>query len=70
MAVSANAQDVEKPERVIGKPGFIHLQNDNGVWWLADHTGKRFITTGMNHVGGGVLFNEVNKGWLTRRFGC
>ena len=71
IAVAANAQDADKPVRAIGKPGFIHLQNDNGVWWLADHTGKRFITTGMNHVGeGGVLFNEVNKGWLTERFGA
>lgn len=57
--------------QVIGNPDFIHLENDNGVWWLVDHTGKRFITTGMNHVGeGGVLFNEVNKGWLTGKFGA
>ncbi len=56
--------------QVIGNPDFIHLEKDNGVWWLADHTGERFITTGMNHVGeGGVLFNEVNKGWMTGRFG-
>ncbi|MEM9366021.1 MAG: hypothetical protein AAGD07_08480 [Planctomycetota bacterium] len=56
--------------QVIGNPNFIHLENDQGVWWLVDHTGKRFITTGMNHVGeGGVLFNEVNEGWLTGRFG-
>ena len=58
-----------KPQ-VIGNPEFIHLEKDNGVWWLVDHTGKRFVTTGMNHVGeGGVLFNEVNKGWLTDKFG-
>jgi hypothetical protein len=57
--------------KVIGNPDFIHLQKDNGVWWLADPTGKRFITTGMNHVGeGGVLFNQVNKGWLTEKFGA
>ena len=61
--------DSAKPQ-IVGNPGFIHLEKDNGVWWLADHTGKRFITTGMNHVGeGGVLFNEVNKGWLTGKFG-
>lgn len=57
--------------QVIGKPDFIHLEKDNGVWWLADHAGKRFITTGMNHIGeGGVLFNEVNKEWLTGEFGA
>ena len=57
--------------RVIGNPKFIHLQNNDGLWWLTDHTGKQFITTGMNHVGeGGVLFNEVNKGWLTGKFGA
>ncbi|MEM6688809.1 MAG: hypothetical protein AAF664_05240, partial [Planctomycetota bacterium] len=55
---------------VVGNPDFVHLENDKGVWWLASHTGERFITTGMNHVGeGGVLFNEVNDGWLTGRFG-
>ena len=56
--------------RSLGIRTSFTLQKDNGVWWLADHTGKRFITTGMNHVGeGGVLFNEVNKGWLTGKFG-
>ncbi|MEL7497442.1 MAG: hypothetical protein AAFN77_07510 [Planctomycetota bacterium] len=55
---------------VVGNRNFIHLENDHGIWWLSDHTGERFITTGMNHVGeGGVLFNEVNKGWLTEKFG-
>ena len=57
--------------QIVGNPNFIHLQKDNDVWWLADHTGKRFITTGMNHIGeGGVLFNEVNEGWLTGKFGA
>ena len=57
--------------QVIGNPDFIHLEKDKGVWWLVDPTGKRFITTGMNHVGeGGVLFNEVNKGWMTGKFGA
>ncbi|MEM6777297.1 MAG: hypothetical protein AAF670_06545 [Planctomycetota bacterium] len=56
--------------QLIGNPDFIHLEADNGVWWLADHTGKRFVTTGMNHVGeGAVLFNEVNEGWMTGKFG-
>jgi len=64
-----NTRDA-KPQ-VIGNPEFIHLEKDGGVWWLVDHTGKRFVTTGMNHVGeGGVLFNEVNKGWLTDKFGA
>ena len=58
-------------EKVIGNQDFIHLEKDKaGIWWLVDHAGKRFITTGMNHIGeGGVLFNEVNKGWLTGKFG-
>ena len=64
-----DSEPVREPN-VIGKRDFIHLEKDNGVWWLADHTGKRFVTTGMNHVGeGGVLFSEVNQGWLTGKFG-
>ncbi|MEL6106828.1 MAG: PVC-type heme-binding CxxCH protein [Planctomycetota bacterium] len=63
-----NADPKEPP--IVGNPDFIHLERENDVWWLVDHTGKRFITTGMNHVGeGGVLFNEVNRGWMTGRFG-
>ena len=56
--------------QVVGNPDFIHLEKEDGVWWLVDHAGKRFVTTGMNHVGeGDVLFNEVNKGWMTGKFG-
>ena len=57
--------------RVIGNPEFVHLEEENGIWWLVDHTGKRFITTGMNHVDEPkILFNEVNADWLTERFGA
>lgn len=67
---SRKVEQAAKPN-VVGNPAFIHLQKDNGVWWLVDSDGKRFITTGMNHVGeGGVLFNKVNKGWLTGKFGA
>jgi hypothetical protein len=53
-----------------GNPDYIHLQKDDGVWWFVDHTGRRFITTGMNHVGEGkILFNEVNNGWMQKQFG-
>ena len=55
-----------RKSQVVGNPDFIHLEKEDGVWWLVDHAGKRFVTTGMNHVGeGDVLFNEVNKGWMT-----
>ncbi|MEM9701082.1 MAG: hypothetical protein AAF907_01405 [Planctomycetota bacterium] len=71
---TAIAKDLETKEadasETVGNPNFVHLQNDEGVWWLVDHTGERFVTTGMNHVGeGGVLFNEVNEGWLAEEFG-
>jgi hypothetical protein len=57
-------------QQIIGNPDFVHLIKDKGTWWFADHTGKRFITTGMNHVDEGkILFNEVNEGWLRKEFG-
>jgi len=62
--------DFEGGSQVIGNSSFIHLVKDNGIWWFVDHTGKRFITTGMNHVGEGqILFNEVNEGWMQKEFG-
>lgn len=56
--------------RIVGNANYIHLLKDDGVWWFVDHTGKRFITTGMNHVDEGkILFNEVNEDWLQKKFG-
>ncbi|MGC6424473.1 MAG: hypothetical protein ACON4O_05740 [Lentimonas sp.] len=56
--------------QIIGNPDYIHLQKDNGIWWFVDHSGQRFITTGMNHVDEGkILFNEVNEGWMQGQFG-
>lgn len=56
--------------RIVGNPNYIHLLEDDGVWWFVDHMGKRFITTGMNHVDEGkILFNEVNEGWLQKEYG-
>ncbi|MFL2834743.1 MAG: hypothetical protein ACJZ9L_01040 [Coraliomargaritaceae bacterium] len=56
--------------RIVGNPNYIHLLKDDGVWWFVDHMGKRFITTGMNHVDEGkILFNEVNEGWLQKEYG-
>lgn len=69
LSIVISDRAVAEPQ-VVGNPDFIHLENDKGLWWLVDPTGKRFITTGMNHVGeGSVLFNKVNKGWLTGKFG-
>ena len=57
-------------DQLVGKPDFIHLLNEDGIWWFVDHTGKRFITTGMNHIDENkILFNEVNKDWLQEKFG-
>lgn len=54
----------------VGNTQFVHLEKDNGVWWLVDHRGNRFITTGMNHVDErNILVNEINEGWMTGEFG-
>ncbi|MEM9282756.1 MAG: hypothetical protein AAGA96_13090 [Verrucomicrobiota bacterium] len=67
---SLSAPAVLAESRVIGNPDFIHLIEEDGIWWFADHAGQRFITTGMNHVDEiKILFNEVNEGWLQGEFG-
>ena len=68
IALSTSTVFVQR--EVIGNPDFIHLVKEDGIWWFADHTGKQFITTGMNHVDEGkILFNEVNEGWMEKEFG-
>ena len=68
--IALSTSTVLAQSEVIGNPDFIHLVKENGIWWFADHTGKQFITTGMNHVDEGkILFNEVNEGWLQKEFG-
>lgn len=54
----------------VGNTNFIHLINEDSIWWFQDHLNKKFITTGMNHVDEGpILFNEINKSWMKKKFG-
>ena len=51
----------------VGNTNFIHLINEDSIWWFEDHLNKKFITTGMNHVDEGpILFNEINKSWMKK----
>lgn len=68
--IALSTSTVCAKSQIIGNPDYIHLVEENGTWWFADHTGKQFITTGMNHVDEGkILFNEVNEGWMQKKFG-
>ena len=33
----AVAQLARAEDQIIGNPDFIHLEKDNGIWWLVDH---------------------------------
>jgi len=70
LVIVLSASTIFASSRTVGNPNFVHLIEEDGIWWFADHTGKRFITTGMNHVDEGkILFNEVNEGWMQKEFG-
>ena len=46
---------------IIGSKSYVHLEQINNVWWIVDGDGKKFISTGMNHVGPSVRFASYNK---------
>ena len=65
MATYAESGD----ESVIGRRGYIHVERADGVWWLVDAEGKRFVATGMNHVSPRIRFASYNKDFWVKAFG-
>ncbi len=61
--------DNEGNMKLIGKKDFIHVENINGIWWLIDADGKKFIPTGMNHIAPSIRFAPYNKYHWIKKFG-
>jgi len=56
-------------EEVVGKTSFVHLEKANGIWWLVDGSGEKFVSTGMNHIQSNIRFAEYNKEFWAGKFG-
>jgi hypothetical protein len=54
---------------IIGRKGFIHVERIDGVWFMVDATGKRFIPTGMNHISPTSRFAPYNRAHWLKQFG-
>ncbi|VGO15310.1 hypothetical protein PDESU_03892 [Pontiella desulfatans] len=54
---------------VIGSVGYIHVEKLDGVWWLVNAEGERFVATGMNHVSPRIRFASYNKEHWIKEFG-
>ncbi len=54
---------------IIGNKGYVHVENIDGVWFMIDGEGTRFVPTGMNHVGPMSRFAPYNKDHWIQQFG-
>lgn len=54
---------------LLGKEGFVHAKRQDGIWFLINADGERFIPTGMNHVGPMHRFAPYNREFWVERFG-
>jgi len=54
---------------LLGKKGFVHVERQNGIWFMINAEGEPFIPTGMNHVGPMHRFAPYNRDYWLERFG-
>lgn len=57
------------PEELIGNTSFVHVEKIDGIWWLVDGDGEKFISTGMNHIQANIRFSQHNKEFWAEKFG-
>jgi len=54
---------------VIGDERFIHLVNEDGVWWFARPDGSRFVSLGINHIEPVLISSETNRDVFAEKYG-
>ena len=64
LSLNLYAQDI-----TVGNTLFVHLKKINNVWWFVDANGKKFISTGMNHMQANIRFADYNKAHWAEKFG-
>ena len=65
---TAPAAEDEDPN-IIGRKGFVHVERIDGVWFMVNADGERFVPTGMNHVGPMSRFAPYNRDFWLEQFG-
>ncbi|MEM7600269.1 MAG: hypothetical protein AAF357_02510 [Verrucomicrobiota bacterium] len=63
------ALDPNDVPNLLGKKGFVHAERQDGIWFLINADGERFIPTGMNHVGPMHRFAPYNREFWVEKFG-
>jgi hypothetical protein len=54
---------------LIGRKGFVHVEKIDGVWFMVNADGERFVPTGMNHVSTMSRFAPYNRDVWLKEFG-
>lgn len=66
---SATAVNPKEVPDLLGKKGFVHVECQDGIWFMVNADGERFIPTGMNHIGPMHRFAPYNKDHWIEKFG-
>lgn len=68
-ATAAPAPGKHEVPGLLGKKGFVHVERQDGIWFMINAVGERFIPLGMNHVGPMHRFARYNRAFWVERFG-
>ena len=55
---------------LIGRKGFVHVERQDGIWFMVNADGERFVPTGMNHVGQIHRFAPYNRDFWLKELGA
>ncbi|MEM9283318.1 MAG: hypothetical protein AAGA96_15965 [Verrucomicrobiota bacterium] len=59
----------EEVPNLLGKKGFVHVERQDGIWFMINADGERFIPMGMNHIGPMHRFAHYNRDFWVEKFG-
>ncbi|MEM9280493.1 MAG: hypothetical protein AAGA96_01580 [Verrucomicrobiota bacterium] len=62
-------RDRQKVPDRLGKTGFVHVERQDGIWFMVNADGERFVPMGMNHVGPMHRFAPYNRDFWIEQFG-
>ena len=64
---------VHSDEPIANEPaatGFVHVKQMDGVWWFVGPDGKKFVSTGVNHIEPHLWLAPYNKAATLERYGA
>ncbi len=54
---------------IMGDTSNVHIVYEDGIWWIENGSGEKFVPTGMNHIASSIRFADYNRDYWLAEFG-